>query len=117
MKGKAYRDNYERIQSEPGQLWERIKGVSGNTYAWPASTYIAEPPFFEGFSLQAPELGRPRRCGRAHHGAVRRLDHHRPHLARRLHRRSVAGRAVADRAVACSRPTSTATARAAATTR
>ncbi|MFP8779154.1 aconitate hydratase AcnA [Hydrogenophaga sp. RWCD_12] len=54
MHGKAYRENYERIQSEPGALWERIKGGTGLTYAWPTSSYIAEPPFFEGFALQAP---------------------------------------------------------------
>jgi aconitate hydratase len=46
MKGKAYRENYERVQTEPGALWERIRGVTGNTYNWPASSYIAEPPFF-----------------------------------------------------------------------
>ncbi len=51
MNGKAYRENYERVASEPGKLWEKIKGVSGNAYTWPKSTYIAEPPFFEGFKL------------------------------------------------------------------
>ncbi|MGM9426034.1 aconitate hydratase AcnA [Hydrogenophaga sp. MI9] len=54
MHGKAYRENYERIQSEPGALWERIQGGEGLTYGWPASSYIAEPPFFEDFALQAP---------------------------------------------------------------
>ncbi len=59
MHGKAYRENYERIQSEPGALWERIKGGTGLTYAWPPSSYIAEPPFFDGFSLQAPVQADP----------------------------------------------------------
>ena len=59
LHGKAYRENYERIQSEPGALWERIQGGTGLTYGWPASSYIAEPPFFEGFSLQAPEQADP----------------------------------------------------------
>ncbi len=54
MNGKAYRENYERVKSEPGKLWERIKGVSGEVYNWPESTYIAEPPFFDGFSPEAP---------------------------------------------------------------
>ena len=54
MHGKAYRENYERIRSEPGAMWERIKGASGLTYDWPDSSYIAQPPFFDGFSLQAP---------------------------------------------------------------
>ena len=51
MNGKAFRENYARIASEPGKLWEKVKGVSGNTYTWPASTYIAQPPFFDGFAL------------------------------------------------------------------
>jgi aconitate hydratase len=55
MHGKAYRENYERIRSDPGPLWERIKGGAGLTYEWPDSSYIAEPPFFEGFSLRPPE--------------------------------------------------------------
>jgi len=54
MKGKAYRDNYERIKSEPGKLWARIQGVSGNAYTWPVSSYIAEPPFFADFELAPP---------------------------------------------------------------
>ncbi len=54
MNGKAYRENYARVASEPGKLWERIHGVSGNAYTWPASSYIAEPPFFEHFELAQP---------------------------------------------------------------
>ncbi|WP_234263585.1 aconitate hydratase AcnA [Hydrogenophaga sp. NFH-34] len=52
MKGKAYRENYAQVRTEPGKLWERIRGAAGTTYDWPSSTYIAEPPFFTGFSLQ-----------------------------------------------------------------
>lgn len=53
LKGKAYRDNYARVKTDPGVLWERIAGATGTTYDWPASSYIAEPPFFDGFSLDA----------------------------------------------------------------
>ena len=49
MKGKAFRANYAKIETEPGKLWEKIKGVTGRIYDWPESTYIAEPPFFDGF--------------------------------------------------------------------
>ena len=35
MKGKAYRDNYAQVKTDPGKLWEKIKGVSGNAYTWP----------------------------------------------------------------------------------
>ncbi|MCB5362233.1 aconitate hydratase AcnA [Pusillimonas sp. CC-YST705] len=48
---KTFRENYGQIQIKPGKLWEKIKGVTGNTYNWPASTYIAEPPFFTNFSM------------------------------------------------------------------
>ncbi|MBU4181978.1 MAG: aconitate hydratase [Gammaproteobacteria bacterium] len=54
MNGKAYRENYARVTTEPGKLWERIHGVSGNAYTWPVSSYIAEPPFFEHFELAQP---------------------------------------------------------------
>ncbi|OJU90966.1 MAG: aconitate hydratase 1 [Burkholderiales bacterium 66-5] len=52
MKGKAFRANYAKIETEPGKLWEKIKGVKGQLYDWPESTYIAEPPFFDGFALK-----------------------------------------------------------------
>ncbi|BEU95920.1 aconitate hydratase [Acidovorax sp. DW039] len=52
MNGKAFRDNYAKVASDPGKLWEKIRGVSGNVYTWPASTYIAEPPFFAQFAME-----------------------------------------------------------------
>ena len=52
MNGKAYRENYARIASEPGPLWEAITGVAGTCYTWPKSTYIAEPPFFATFTMK-----------------------------------------------------------------
>jgi aconitate hydratase len=55
MEGQAFRDNYARVASDPGDLWKAIEGGSGQTYAWPHSTYIAEPPFFAGFALEAPD--------------------------------------------------------------
>jgi len=51
MNGKAYRDNYARIATEPGPLWQAIEGVTGTCYTWPASSYIAEPPFFADFTM------------------------------------------------------------------
>jgi len=52
MKGKAFRENYAKVQSDPGRLWGKIQGVGGGTYTWPASTYIAEPPFFADFAIE-----------------------------------------------------------------
>ena len=58
MNGEAFRANYAKVRQEPGELWEGIHGVTGNTYNWPASTYIAEPPFFNGFTMEmiAPQV-------------------------------------------------------------
>jgi aconitate hydratase len=54
MDGEAYRRNYAKVREEPGELWKGIHGVSGETYAWPTSTYIAEPPLFTKFDPQPP---------------------------------------------------------------
>ncbi|CCJ48880.1 aconitate hydratase AcnA [Bordetella parapertussis] len=51
MNPTAFKENYSQVKSNPGKLWENIKGVTGETYNWPESTYIAEPPFFEGFGM------------------------------------------------------------------
>jgi len=48
----GYRSSYAKVKSDPGKLWEHIKGVKGEVYNWPESTYIAEPPFFDGFSME-----------------------------------------------------------------
>jgi len=54
LNGKAYSANYAKVKSDPGALWQEIHGVSGETYTWPTSTYIAQPPFFEEFTLVPP---------------------------------------------------------------
>ncbi len=60
MNGKAFRKNYDKVKSDPGKLWQKIKGVSaghgGKVYTWPKSTYIAEPPFFADFTMQPRAL-------------------------------------------------------------
>jgi aconitate hydratase len=33
-------------------LWANIPAPAGQVYTWPASTYIAEPPFFKDFGMQ-----------------------------------------------------------------
>ena len=56
MNGRAFRANYAKVKSDPGKLWEKIKGVNGNVYSWPDSTYIAEPPFFSDFTMEPKAL-------------------------------------------------------------
>ena len=46
----AFRENYAQVKSNPGALWGDIKGVTGQVYDWPKSTYIARPPFFDSFT-------------------------------------------------------------------
>ena len=52
MNPKVFRANYAQVQENPGKLWQKVKGTKGQVYDWPTSTYIAEPPFFDGFSMQ-----------------------------------------------------------------
>ncbi len=50
MDPKAYRRLYSEL-AEASPLWKDVPSATGQTYAWPASTYIAEPPFFADFSM------------------------------------------------------------------
>jgi aconitate hydratase len=38
-------------------MWKSIAGSTGQVYDWPASTYIAKPPFFDGFSMTPGAIG------------------------------------------------------------
>jgi aconitate hydratase len=57
MDGEAFRANYGKVKTDPGELWKGIRGVAGETYTWPASTYIAEPPFFQDFAMTPAAAG------------------------------------------------------------
>lgn len=50
-------DTFKRLYANLGAdnpLWQNIKGVAGQVYDWPTSTYIAEPPFFgDDFGMSA----------------------------------------------------------------
>ena len=52
MDPQAYEANYAKVKSDPGELWNKVGSVSGQVYTWPKSTYIAKPPFFDGFAMQ-----------------------------------------------------------------
>jgi aconitate hydratase len=52
----AFRTLYGDL-ANANPLWKGIAGAAGQVYDWPKSTYIAKPPFFEGFSLQTPPPG------------------------------------------------------------
>lgn len=47
-------ETFRRLYSDftkGNDLWNNIQSTTGNTYTWPESTYIAEPPFFKDFSM------------------------------------------------------------------
>jgi len=51
---------FQRLYTNPGKdnpLWQAITSASGQVYDWPKSSYIAEPPFFEGFGMQPGKVG------------------------------------------------------------
>ena len=43
-------------------LWKDIAGETGQVYSWPASTYIAKPPFFDAFAMTTGKVGDIRRA-------------------------------------------------------
>jgi aconitate hydratase len=59
MNAEVFKRNYADVKNAPGALWQAVTSVAGDVYNWPASTYIAEPPFFESFAMQpkAAEAG------------------------------------------------------------
>ncbi len=65
MDPEAYRANYARIRTNPGPLWQAIAGSKGQVYTWPASSYIARPPFLDDFSMQPELRAQPLRGARA----------------------------------------------------
>jgi aconitate hydratase len=47
-------NTYRRLYSDlanTNPLWKTIPESAGQVYDWPRSTYIAKPPFFEGFDM------------------------------------------------------------------
>ena len=85
---------YGEVFKGPKQ-WQAIqRRADSDTYRWnDGSTYVQNPPYFEGITDGA-EAGR-RHHGRARPGGARRQHHHRPHLARPASiRKTIAGRRV-----------------------
>jgi aconitate hydratase len=56
MDPQAFQANYAKVKSQPGKLWDAVKGTEGQVYDWPKSTYIARPPFFDGFEAEPKKL-------------------------------------------------------------
>lgn len=52
----TYRKLYSDFTKD-NPLWNQIPSSTGMVYTWERSTYIAEPPFFENFSMQHGKVG------------------------------------------------------------
>ena len=51
MNGKTFQKLYGSL-TQKGDLWSKVPSAAGQVYDWPSSTYIAQPPFFEGFTMK-----------------------------------------------------------------
>ncbi|MBA3903835.1 MAG: aconitate hydratase AcnA [Rhodocyclaceae bacterium] len=51
MDAQTYRRLYSDL-TRGHDLWNDIPAPAGQVYSWPKSTYIARPPFFDGFDMQ-----------------------------------------------------------------
>jgi aconitate hydratase A / 2-methylisocitrate dehydratase len=53
MDAPTFRRLYSNL-AETNPLWKKVSAPAGQVYSWPESTYIAEPPFFDDFSMNPP---------------------------------------------------------------
>jgi len=56
MDAPTFRRLYANL-ADANPLFKKIAAPTGQVYSWPASTYIAEPPFFKDFSMQPGATG------------------------------------------------------------
>jgi len=56
MDPATFRRLYANL-AEANPLWKKVSAPGGQVYSWPASTYIAEPPFFRDFAMQPQRPG------------------------------------------------------------
>ena len=54
VKGEMFREQYADV-FKGDENWRKLDVPTGETYAWdPKSTYVKNPPYFEGMTLDAP---------------------------------------------------------------
>ena len=77
-----FRKSYGEV-FEGDENWNALEVPEGDRYAWDEqSTYVKQPPYFEGMPAEAPE-GFEDIAGRQGDRAAGRQRDHRPHLPRR----------------------------------
>jgi aconitate hydratase len=55
MDAPTFRRLYSDL-ANTNPMWKKVSAPSGQVYSWPKSTYIAEPPFFDGFAMTPGKL-------------------------------------------------------------
>jgi aconitate hydratase len=53
---EAFRRLYGDL-ANANPMWKEVHGAHGQVYDWPRSTYIARPPFFDGFTVKPAAHG------------------------------------------------------------
>ncbi|MBY5268855.1 aconitate hydratase AcnA [Spiribacter salinus] len=58
-----YREQYANV-FEGSEAWRKLPAPEGEIYEWPDSTYVRNPPYFEGMGLEPSEISeiRQARC-------------------------------------------------------
>jgi len=56
MDAPTFRRLYSNL-AEANPMWKKISAPAGQVYSWPKSSYIAEPPFFQNFSMKPGRTG------------------------------------------------------------
>jgi aconitate hydratase len=51
MNPEVFRERYSDFTKD-NDLWNAVPAPAGDVYTWPASTYIAKPPFFDDFKAE-----------------------------------------------------------------
>ena len=78
MQSDMFRSSYGEVFAGD-ERWNGLEVPTGDRFAWDdASTYVRNPPYFEGMPREPVPVHRHR--GRARARGARRLGHHRPHL-------------------------------------
>ena len=87
------REAFERIYGEVyagDEHWRALQVPTGDLYAWEEqSTYIANPPYFDGMTVAPPPVGEV--TGARVLALAGQQHHDRPHLPGRQHRQDLAG--------------------------
>lgn len=53
VRAEMFKQQYASV-FKGSEQWNHLQVAEGNLYAWPDSTYVKKPPYFEGMSMQIP---------------------------------------------------------------